>query len=113
MCPQHSSLPTKAGRCSCWLAGLPYKYERKRVCVIIGLHKPVFVFWGKKENEERRIYKKRAHPFKFAHRPDGRERRRLRGGYVEAWWLEEMRMKNHAEILSRVFLALFGQRQSL
>lgn len=35
------------------------------------------------------------------------------GWYAEALWLEEMRMKNHAEILSRVLLALFGQRQSL
>ena len=27
------------------------------------------------------------------------------GWYAEALWLEEMRMKNHAEILSRVLLA--------
>lgn len=32
--------------------------------------------------------------------------------YAEALWLEETRMKNHAEILSRVLLALFEQRQS-
>ena len=33
------------------------------------------------------------------------------GWYAEALWLEEMRMKNHAEILSRVLLALFGEQK--
>ena len=54
-----------------------------------------------------------AHSLKSAHRPDGRERQRLRGVVRRGFVLEEMRMKNHAEILSRVLLALFGQRQSL
>jgi hypothetical protein len=31
--------------------------------------------------------------------------------YGEALWLEEMRMKNQAEILSRVLLALFGEHK--
>ena len=39
------------------------------------------------------------------------ERQRLRGVVRRALWLEEMRMKNHAEILSRVLLALFGEQK--
>lgn len=31
--------------------------------------------------------------------------------YGEALWLEEMRMRNHAEILSRVLSALFGEHK--
>jgi len=31
--------------------------------------------------------------------------------YAEALWLEETRMKNQAEILSRVLLALFGEQK--
>ena len=31
--------------------------------------------------------------------------------YAEALWLEETRIKNQAEILSRVLLALFGEHK--
>lgn len=33
--------------------------------------------------------------------------------YAEALWLEEIRLKNQAEVLARVLSALFGERKSM
>ena len=97
------------------LAGrLSYHYERKRVCVIIGLHKPVSVFLGGKRRMKSVEYTKRERIRSNLHiDPTAGCGDDFAEWYAEALWLEEMRMKNHAEILSRVLLALFGQRQSL